>query len=152
IPVEADQQGMKVGVGAIVAGALRSALLGALTSPLKLVGAVVQGGKVQTMAPPQIVFRPGRAEPAAESEEQINRLASFVAGRRRGGGTWEPTTSTRDVRWLREQAVAEELAKPQGVLGAVRNIGKGGVRERIGKALGARANDETGELDEDDSK
>ena len=71
VPLEADQEGMRVGVGTIVAGALRSALVGTLTSPLKLIGMVLPGSKEQAAAPPQIVFRAGRAEPAPESEAQI---------------------------------------------------------------------------------
>lgn len=153
VPIAADKSGMQVGIGTIVAGALRGALLGALTSPLKLIGmAVGAGGTAQAVAPPQIVFRVGRAEPTAESEEQIKQLAAFVAGRPGLGVTLEPVPSTRDVRWLREQALAAELGKPQGVWGAVKNIGQGGKRERIAQALAARAADKPGDLDEADRK
>jgi hypothetical protein len=152
VPVTADQEGMKVGIKTIVAGALRSALVGALASPLKLVGLVVGGGKASSAAPPEIAFRAGRADPTKESEGQIKQLASFVASRPAIGVTLEAEASTRDVRWLREQALAQELGKPQGVWGAVKNIGQGGKRERIAKALAERAKDEPGELDEADSK
>jgi hypothetical protein len=152
VPVTADQEGMKVGIGTIVAGALRSALVGALASPLKLIGLAVGGGKAASAAPPEIAFRAGRADPTEESEGQIKQLAAFVASRPAIGVTLEAAASTRDVRWLREQALAQELGKPQGVWGAVRNIGQGGKRERIAKALAERAKDEPGKLDEADSK
>ena len=152
VPVAADKNGMKVGIGTIVAGALRSALLGMLASPLKLIGLVVGGGKASSAAPPEIAFRAGRADPTEESEGQIKQLAAFVASRPAMGVTLEAVPSTRDVRWLREQALAQELGKPQGVWGAVKNIGKGGKRERIAKALAERAKDEPGNLDEADSK
>ena len=66
--------------------------------------------------------------------------------------TLEPVPSPRDIRWLREQALAAELGKPQGMWGAVKNIGKGAQRDRIAKALAARANDEPGQLEEDDRR
>ncbi len=152
VPVAADKSGMKVGIGTIIAGALRGALVGTLSSPLKLIGMAVGGGKAQASAPPQIAFRDGRAELTSESEEQVKQLAKFVASRPSMGVTLEPVPSTRDVRWLREQALAAELGQPQGLWGAVKNIGKGGQRDRIAKALAARAKDQPGELDADDSK
>jgi uncharacterized protein involved in outer membrane biogenesis len=152
VPLEADREGMKVGIGTIVAGALRSALLGVLESPLKLIGMVLPGSKEAAAAPPQIAFRAGRAEPGPESEAQIKQLATFISGRPGMGVTLEPVPSTRDVRWLREHALLEELGKPQGIFGAVKNIGQGGKRERIGKALAARGQDEAGELNDEDAK
>ena len=151
VPIAADQGGMKVGIGTVIAGALRSALLGAVASPLKLIGMAVGGGKAQPV-PPQVAFRVGRAEPTAESEGQIKQLGAFVADRPGMGVTLEAVSSTRDLRWLREQALAAELGRPQGVWGTVKNLGKGGERERIAKALAERAEDRPGELDEADSK
>jgi hypothetical protein len=152
VPVTADQEGMKVGIGTIVAGALRSALMGVLASPLKLIGLVVGRGKAPSAVPPEIAFRAGRADPTEESEGQIKQLAAFVASRPAIGVTLDAAPSTRDVRWLREQALAQELGKPQGVWRAVKNVGQGGKRERIAKALAERAKDEPGKLDEADSK
>jgi hypothetical protein len=152
VPVSADKNGMKTGIATIVAGALRSALMGTLTSPLKLVGMAFGGGKAQASAPPQVTFRAGRPELTKESEQHVKQLATFVASRPGIGVTLVPVPSTQDVRWLREQALAAELGKPQGIWGALKNLGKGGQRDRIAKALAARANDEPGELDADDSK
>jgi len=152
VPLEADQEGMKVGIGTIVAGALRSALVGTLASPLKLIGMALPGSKEQAAAPPQIAFRAGRAEPAPESAEQIKQLATFISRRPGMGVTLEPIPSTRDVRWLREHALLEELGKPQGIFGAVKSLGQGGKRERISKALAAREQDAAGELSDEDAK
>jgi hypothetical protein len=152
VPLEADREGTKVGLTSIVAGALRSALVGALASPLKLVGMALPGGKEKAAAPPEIAFRPGRADPTVESEGRIKQLAGFISSRPGMGVTLEPIPSTRDVRWLREHALLEELGKPQGIFGAVKNLGEGGKRERIRKALAARENDETGDLSDDDAK
>lgn len=150
VPIESDAEGLTVGTGTIIAGALRRALLGALASPLKLFGAFMPGGTTPGGTPPGIVFRSGRADSTAEGEEQINQIAAFVASRPGMHVTIEAVPSTRDARWLREQALARELGEPQGIFGAARNIGSGGVRDRIAKALSARARDEPGELDEED--
>ena len=65
--------------------------------------------------------------------------------------TLDAAPSAEDVRWLREQALREELAAPQGVLGSVRNLPQRGARDRIRTALEARARDATGELAAEDA-
>jgi len=65
--------------------------------------------------------------------------------------TLEAAPSADDVRWLREQALREELAAPQGVLGSVRNLPQRGARDRIRTALEARARDTKGELAAEDA-
>ncbi|MBI1816737.1 MAG: DUF748 domain-containing protein [Deltaproteobacteria bacterium] len=150
IPVTADAEGMQVGLGTVVRSALQSAIVGALTSPLKLVGGVFSDGKVATSAPPTIAFRPGRSALASEGEEQLTRLAGFVAGRPAIGVTLETAVTTADVRWLREQALRAEWGK-QGLLSKLRGLPQRGTREIIQHALDARANDEPGELSPDDA-
>src|SRR6185369_11748347 len=44
IPVKIDEKGTQIGLGTIVTGALVSALVGTLTSPLKVVGFVLPRG------------------------------------------------------------------------------------------------------------
>jgi hypothetical protein len=150
IPITADAEGMQVGLGTIVRGALQSAIVGALTSPLKLVGGVFSDGKVATSAPPAIAFRAGRSELANEGEEQLTRLAGFVAGRPAIGVTLETAVTASDVRWLREQALRAEWGK-QGLLSKLRGLPQRGTREIIQRALDARANDEPGELSPEDA-
>src|SRR4029453_10026700 len=59
IPVEGDEQGIHIGYMTIIAGALRRALVNALASPLKLVGAIFSGDKVDA-SPAPISFHTGR--------------------------------------------------------------------------------------------
>src|SRR5262249_3602897 len=80
IPVEGDEQGMHVGYMTIIAGALRRALVNALTSPLKLVGAIFSGDKVQA-SPAPITFRLRRDELTDDGDKQIDALAKFLADR-----------------------------------------------------------------------
>jgi hypothetical protein len=150
IALETDEQGTKVGLMSVVGQALRKALIGALASPLKLIGAGFGGGG-EGLAPAPIAFPPGRADPAPEGEAQVEALAGFLASRPGIGITLEATPAAADVRWLREQALSEELAAPQGVLGAVRSLPQRGARERIRTALEARARDEEGVLSPEDA-
>jgi hypothetical protein len=149
IPVQIDPEGTKIGILSVVGGVLRRALLNALASPLKLVGAVLRGDKVEA-APAPIAFRAGRDVLAPAGTEQVEQLAAFLAGRPGIAVTLVAPPSTQDVRWLREQALREELAAPQGIFGTVKNLRERGARERIRVALEARAHDDPGPLEPED--
>jgi Domain of Unknown Function (DUF748) len=151
IPVQGDQQGMHVGYMTIIAGALRHALLNALTSPLKLLGGIFSGDKVQA-TPQPIAFHTGRDTIASDGSKQIDALGRFLADRPGMGVALQTAPTKADVRWMREHDLLDELGAPQGVFGTLRNLPKRGVRDRIRDALAARAEDKAGELDADDQK
>src|SRR5262249_1684049 len=151
IPVEGDEQGMHVGYLAIIAGALRRALVNALASPLKLVGAMFSGDKVQA-APAPISFHTGRDVLTDEGHKQVDQLAKFLADRPAMGVALQTAPTNADVRWLRENDLFRELGAPQGVFGTLKNLTKRGVRDRIGEALAGRAEDKSGELDAEDQQ
>ena len=151
IPVEGDQQGMHIGYMTIIAGALKHALLNAITSPLKLLGGIFSGDKVQA-TPQPIAFHTGRDALADDGSKQVDQLAKFLADRPAMGVALQTAPTKADVRWLREHDLLDELGAPQGVLGTLRNLPKRGVRDRIREALAARAEDKPGELDPDDQK
>ena len=151
IPVEGDEQGMHVGYMTIIAGALRRALVNALASPLKLVGAIFSGDKVQA-SPAPISFHTGRDVLTSEGDTQVDQLARFLADRPAMAVALETAPTKADVRWLRENDLLQEMGAPQGVFGTLKNLTKRGVRERIREALAARAEDKPGELDADDSQ
>lgn len=152
IPVKVDETGTTVPIGSIVGQALRAALLGALTSPLKLIGAAFGGGEGDGPGPIGIEFPVGRSELTGTATENVDKLAEFMASRPGVAITLSATLTPADVRWAREQALAAELAAPQGVFGALRNLPARGARDRIRIALEARAKDEEGKLDDDDAK
>jgi hypothetical protein len=153
IPVEIDEKGTQVGLGTIVTGALVRALVGTLTSPLKVVGFVLPrggSGAGASLAPVPITFPPGVAILGSAGAEQVKQLAEFLAGRPGLGVSLSAPPTPADVRGLREQALLAELGGPRkGVLGTIRNIG---ARGRIVDALDARSRGEEGPLDEDDAK
>jgi hypothetical protein len=151
VPVAGDEQGTRVPIGSIVAQALRKALVGALASPLKLVGAAF-GGKAGQAAPAPIAFRAGAAEPTDAGEKHIEALAGLLASRPGIGITLKGSPTTSDARRLHEQALHEELARPQGIFGAIGNFTQRGARERIRVALEARNEGEKGELAPEDAR
>jgi hypothetical protein len=151
IPVQVDEKGAAVGLGTIVTGALVRALVGTLTSPLKVMGAVLprggEGGEV--LAPVPIRFHAGLAALDAAGEEQVKQLATFLASRPALGVTLSAPATPADLRALREQALLAKLGPRKGVVGTLRNIG---ARGRIVDALEARARGEEGSLDADDTQ
>jgi hypothetical protein len=152
IPVAADESGTSIGIGTVIAQALRRALLNALAAPLKLFGAVFGAGDGQASLPPAaIAFRPGRDEPAPGAEQMAGQLAELLASRPGVGVTLTAIPSPKDARWLAEQALREEF-EGQGVFGAIRHIAERGVRERVRAALGARAKDEEAPLPPEDEE
>jgi hypothetical protein len=152
IPVKVDETGTTVAIGPIIGQALRAALLGALTSPLKLIGAAFGGGEGEGPGPIGITFPVGRAELTSESSENTDKLAEFMAGRPAVAITLASVPTPADIRWLREQSLGAELGAPQGVFGALKNLPARGARDRIRTALDARAKDEEGKLDDEDAK
>jgi hypothetical protein len=151
VPIEGDEQGMRTGYGTIIAGALRSALVGALASPLKLVGAVFSGNKVQA-EPAPISFRTGQPVLTDDGRKQVGQLAKFLSGRPAMGVALQTAPTTADARWLHEHVLLEELGAPQGVFGTLRNLTRRGKRDRIAQALAERAEGKEGKLDPEDQQ
>ncbi len=150
VPVLVDEKGATVGVGTVVAGALRSALLGAITSPLKLLGAGLGGGSA-VLEPSPIPMRPGRAEPTPDGEKQLAALGEFLAGRPGVAVELTGVATPADVRAQREQALRAELEERSGLLNALRDLPARGAKRRILAALAERAEGGPGTLDADDT-
>jgi hypothetical protein len=150
IPVAGDEQGTKVSVMTVAGQALRRAIVNAIASPLKLVGAAFGGGG-EGGAPEPIAFAVGRAEPTEDGAKTLDALAGLLASRPGIGITLEGAPTESDARWLHEQAEYEELSRPQGVFGAIGNVTERGARERVRLALEARAQGKEGALDPDDA-
>jgi len=151
IPVEVDQAGgAKVDVLAVVRGALRQALMGAIQSPLKMLGAVGGGGAGASLAPAPIAFRTGRADLTPAGGENVDRLAGFLASRPGMGVQLQSNVTAQDVRWLREQGLAAEWEQ-EGFFAKLGSLTQRGARDRIRAAIAARADDEVGELSAEDA-
>jgi hypothetical protein len=76
------ERGAKAGVslGSVMTSALRSAVVGALATPLKLVGSVVmRGGEIQRFEPEPLACAPGEARLAPASQAALDRLARALS-------------------------------------------------------------------------
>jgi len=152
IPVTVDKSGMQVDLGTIVLGALKSALLGAITSPLKLLGAVAGGGgQGEALEPAPLPSLPGRPDFAPDATEPLRQLAELVASRPALGLQLTGQASADDARWLREQALRAKLAAP-GLVGSIASLPERAARKRVLDALTARAADKPGDLSAEDAK
>lgn len=141
VPVQVDQSGgASVDTVAVVRTALRQALMGAVQSPLKLVGGVLgAGGKGGAIAPAPIAFQVGRTEPTGAGKQSAARLAEFLTSRPGMAVDLSAQVTADDVRWLREQALRAEWHDEGFVQRSIGFLVSRGPRERIGSYLAARA-------------
>jgi len=152
IPVSGGAEGTKIGLLAVIRSALQDALVNALASPLKLVGAVFGGkGDGKPLAPEPIAFLPGRPELASQGAEQVKQLGELLASRPGIGVTLDTSVTEEDVRWLREQDLLTAWKK-EGVFARLAALTEKGVRDRVRDALEARAQDKPGKLSPEDAK
>jgi hypothetical protein len=152
VPLSGDDQGMKVGLLTVVRSALQGAIVNALASPLKLLGAVFRGkGGRRAAAPEPIRFVPGRAELLPEVAEQVDHLGELLASRPSVKVTLETSITTSDLRGLREQGLLEEW-QGEGWLERLGAFTQGGSRRRVRDALENRVKGEVSELSPEDEE
>jgi hypothetical protein len=154
IPVAGDQQGMRVGLGTIVAEAIVKAILGAVMSPLKMFGAVfdLAKGAAGAGAPEPIPCIAGQPTVTSEGKPRIDQVASGLGASPALRVTLRGSAGGPDVRGLQEAAVLAELKQSNKVFGGVANLASGGSRNAIRAALEARVTGAPGELSSDDQK
>ncbi len=154
IPIDFDRTGAaNVRLRSVIGSAVTSVMIGALTSPLKLLGAVVDaGGKVKDVTPQSIRFLPGRAELATGAEEQVAALAQIAATRPGLGIRLRGQTSGTDGQFLREATLLEAIDTGDGLPEPAKGLTQALVRRRLGAALKARLEGKPEELDPEDAK
>ncbi len=138
VPVDAGRKGVEVDFGTIVRQALAKALMGALASPLKLLGAVTSGGKVERLAPEPILFVAGTAEMVADGTARLEQIASLLAASPGLALSLNGVSAPADHRWHQEQTLLEELRNTSGIR-ALGQIGQIGTRRAVRSYLEARA-------------
>src|SRR5438094_139027 len=132
IPVAVDQSGTTIALGTVIAGALRSAIVGAVTSPLKAVGIVVgSGDKEVALEPPPIGMELWRAAVTPDGQKQVAQLAALLGGRPGLGVELVGVVVATDARWLQEQDLRAELEARTGVVNALRGLPERNARRRI---------------------
>ncbi len=152
VPLQYSSTGTTIDIWTVAGGALRGALIGALTSPLRLVGSVVGGGaKVGAFAPAPIAYQVGRSALTTDGAPALERLGGLLASRPGMGVQLRAVVTAADQRWLREQALRQQWGQ-QGVLGRLGTLLQRSTRDRVEAALRARAEGGTGELAAEDAQ
>lgn len=154
IPVSVDEGGTRTGVATIVAGALRQALIGAITSPLKMLGSVASGvgglfgGDGAGIAP--IAMVPGAAEPEPDQGERYEGLVKLLSERPELALRLRGRTGPDDRPRVAEQMLIERLQGGDGL--PELEDGAGFLqRRRLTGALEDRGRGEPDELDAEDA-
>jgi len=143
-----DEKGAKIGLGAVVASAIKAAVVGAVTAPLKMIGAVFQGGGDHGFSLDPLPSVAGSAALAGDQQGRIDGLAKMLGARPSVALTLRGRVGPEDRPKVAEQILIERRKSGQGlpdVEGS--NILS---RRRIGQALDRRAAGEATGLDPDD--
>jgi hypothetical protein len=130
VPVVGKRDSVDLGLGRIVGQALRKALVGALASPLKLLGAATKNGKVESLAPAPIAFEAGAAVLSHDGAERAEEIASLLAATPSISLVLTGQISSADERRLREQALLAELDRSGG-LRALATLGERATRRAV---------------------
>jgi hypothetical protein len=147
LPITGDAQGMKTGLGTLVGNALARAILNAVTSPLKLIGAVARlGEKPASLTPSPIIFQSGRDSFATGEDTKLEQLGNLLAAAPGLTLHLRGQTSDEDRRWLQEQTLRAKLERESGVIGSIRHIGERGARSSVLEVLEARAHGKPAEI------
>jgi hypothetical protein len=153
VPLSGDRTGaVRPDLAPIISEALARALVNALASPLKLLGALsLEGDKVSAFAPQPIAFTAGGAKVDDTSWWRIDQLAGVAAASPALRIELTGTAGASDVRALQEAAVLADLQADQGVMARLRNLPSRGARNAVRDALAAKAKGEPATLDADDA-
>jgi hypothetical protein len=151
IPVSMDEKGAKIAMGAVIASALKAALIGAITAPLKMVGALFGGGDDAGAGGFSIDPLPNVAgSPDLEGDQagRLDGLAQMLSERPTVGLALRGRVGAEDRPVVAEQILVEQWSAGKGLpeLEDVNFL----ARRRIGQALSRRAKGGPAELDPED--
>jgi hypothetical protein len=149
IPLAFGERGASVGIGEIVVGALRAAITGAVTSPIKALGVLLPSGGAAQISFDPVAFAAGIAEPAPEATERLAPLAALLRERPGLGLALVGHAGPEDRPALGEQILIERAAADRG-LPEVEGLGFF-ARRRIHGALAERGRGEPGALEAEDA-
>ncbi len=148
VPFEYGAQGGSAGIGTVLIGVLRAAITGAVTSPIKALGAVVPEGGAAQLALAPLVFAPGSATPPTDAAEKLAPIAALLAQRPALGLALAGRAGPPDRPALAEQILIERVAADQG-LPSLEDAGFF-ARRRVESALAERDRGEPGALEPED--
>jgi len=147
LPISGDAKSADVGLTTLIRDAIVRALLNSLTSPLKVLSALVpSGSKAKELSLAPIGFVPGVSEIAMDAWWRIDQLVGLLASHPNLKVELRGGTGAEDVRGLQEQALLAELERENGFVVRLRRLPGWGKRQTILKYLKARAQGKTSEL------
>jgi hypothetical protein len=150
VPLEYGSAGASAGFASILVGALRAAITGAVSTPIKALGAVIPkgGAKGDELALAEIEFAPGSAAVSEPAAEQLAALARLLGERPRLALTLAGEAGPEDRLALAEQILIERAADG----GALPDLAGAGFfeRRRVTAALAERARGEAAPLAPED--
>ena len=149
VPVHMDEKGTSISMGAVMASALRASLLGAISTPLKLVG-LGAGGKGGPDKPAGVAIKavPGGAELAPGAATRLDGLVKLLADRPELGLSLRGRIGAADIPVLSDRLLVER-AKAGQKLPELSHVGFL-ERRRIGIYLARRGKGLDASLSEND--
>lgn len=148
VPLEYGDGGAKAGIGAVLLGALRAAVTGAVTSPIKAMGALLPEGGAAEISFAPVAFAPGDAAAPADAAEKLAPLASLLAERPGLALALVGRAGPEDRLALAERILVERVAADRG-LPELEDAGFF-ARRRVQGALEERGRGEPGALEPED--
>jgi hypothetical protein len=148
IPLEYGEQGASAGIGTILLGALTAAITGAVTSPIKAVGALLPSAGATEISFEPIAFAPGSAEAPDEASGRLAPLVGLLAQRPGLGLALIGQAGPEDRLSLAEVLLVERVAADRG-LPELEGAGFF-ARRRVQGALAERGRGEPGALEPED--
>jgi hypothetical protein len=150
IPVKMDEKGATIALGAVIASALKAALVGAITAPLKMIGAVFGGdadgaGGFSIDPLPSIA---GSPELDGDQQGRLDGLAQMLSERPTMGLALRGRVGPEDRPVVAQQILVERWTSGEG-LPEVEDAGFL-ARRRVGQALSKRAKGEAAEVAPED--
>jgi hypothetical protein len=151
IPVTMDEKGAKIAMGTVIGSAIKAALIGAITAPLKMVGALFGGGDDKGAGGFSIDPLPSVAgSPDLEGDQsgRLDGLAKMLGERPNVGLALRGRVGPEDRPVVAQQILVEQWSAGKGLPELEEaNILE---RRRIGQALSRIAKGEPAELDPED--
>ena len=151
IPVAISETGSKIDMGAVVRSAIKAALVGAITAPLKLIGGIFNRGDDDgtggfSLDPlPSIA---GSPELEGDSQSSLDGLAKMLSERPEIGLALRGRVGPEDHPFVAEQILVEQWSAGKGL--PELEDASFFARRRIGQALERRAKGKPTELEPED--
>ena len=151
IPVALDEKGSKVDTGAVIASAIKAALIGAITAPLKLLGSIFDRGDddgAGGFAIEPLTSVAGSPELEGDPQASLDGLAKMLKERPEIGLALRGRVGPEDHPIVAEQILVEQWSAGKGL--PELEDASFFARRRIGRALERRAKGEPAGLEPED--